>query len=123
MSVVKRSREELMSIEEVKKIVKNEKKSKSDRFVELYVLGLSVSEISVVMDCVYSFVWGRIEKVYGNEMRKKEGGNEDSWRNKFIEEWKNGKSVGEISSMFNKNYSYVWVCIDKYRKEEEKINK
>ena len=117
---MKRSREELLNVKGVREVVMNESKSKSKRFEELYVIGLSVSEISVVMDSVYSFVWGRIEKIYGEEMRSKKDSNVDSWRNKFIEEWKNDKSIGEISSMFNKNYSYVWSCIDKYRKEESK---
>ncbi len=120
---MKRSREELMKVSGVSKIVKDNKRSKSERFVELYVLGLSVSEISVVMDCVYSFVWGRIEKVYGEDMRSSGKVKGDSWSSKFIEEWKNGKSVGDIAKMFNKNYSYVWSVCDKERKKEKKKEK
>jgi hypothetical protein len=119
---VSRSREELLENDKVKEIVLNDGVKKSYRFKMLFDEGLSVSEISKVMDSVYSFVYGVIDKYSDGEIRNNKE-KKGEWKEKFIEDFKKGLSVGEISKKYNKNYSYVWVCCDSYRKEVRKKEK
>lgn len=107
----------MMSVEGVVDIVLSSE-SKSKRFIKLYDAGLNVSEISKVMDSVYSFVYGVIDKYTEGEVRKSKS-KEGVWSTRFKNEWEKGRTIGEIANMFNKNYSYVWTVIDKHRKAEK----
>jgi len=116
---VKRTREDIVSIPGVTEVLGDGATNKSEKFLQLYELGLTVSEISMMTDSVYSFVWGRLEKRYGEAMRTSTG---DQSRGKraaqFIADWDAGATVGEIARRYNANYSYVWTVVDKHRKQE-----
>ena len=113
-----RERKVLLEVEGVKEIVEGKGMKKSEKFVMLYEKGLNVSEISKVMDSVYSFVYGVIDKYSEGEIRRNKEV-KGVWSEKFKEDWDKGLSIGEISRKYNKNYSYVWVVVNRYRKEKE----
>ena len=99
---------------EVKEIVESNV-SKSEKFRRLYEVGVEVKDISKIMNSHYSFVYGVIERSYGEVKSKRKSEESKSSRMKKL--YDDGYSIGEISRMLESNYSYTWRVINKYRNE------
>lgn len=99
----------------VKEIMSNEG-SKSSKMVSLYELGMSISDISKLMNVRYNFVYNVISnkcRIEGTKVRVSKSKGEV--KSKVIELIEKGLNNSEISSELKMNYNYVW----KIRKEYE----
>ncbi len=110
----------ILNDEKVQKILNNKNINKSRKFEQLYELDLTISQISKITYSVYSFVYTIIDN-YTNSEHRKNKENKENWKNLFIKEYfENKLNIGDISKKYNKNYSYVWSCVNNERK---KLNK
>ena len=99
----------------VKEIVEKEGISKSQKFRKLYELGMEVKDIAKTMNSHYSFVYGVIERGFGEVKSERKSKKSKSERMK--EMYDEGKTIGQISRELETNYSYTWRVINKYRNE------
>ena len=113
---------EKFEVEMKKLVVKNleDKKvkkfsSKSELFRYLYKSGLEVSEIVKVSGSCYSFVYGVVSGMREFEKRRDKKKGEKSKSEMFREKFSEGLSVGEVSRMYNSNYSWVYSVYKKWK--------
>jgi hypothetical protein len=90
--------------------------SKSNVMRELYDNGMSVSEISKLLNSHYSFVYGVIERHTDGDIRKEVKVTKSDEIRKLSDE---GKTPGEIAKLLNSNYSYVFSVVKKHKVSKE----
>lgn len=103
----------------IEKILKDENISKSEKMRKLFSEGVSVSKISKLLNCCYSFVYEVIKKEVDKNNIEVEIEKRGEVKEEILKWWREGKSIGEISRILNKNYNYVWVVVNKERKKEK----
>lgn len=99
----------------VKEVLKKES-SKSSKMLEMYEMGMSISDISKIMNVRYNFVYNVVSnkcRIEGVKVRVSKSKGEV--KSKVIELIDKGLNNSEISSELKMNYNYVW----KIRKEYE----
>ena len=102
----------------IKKVVASEK-SKSAKMKELFDLGMSVKEISEVLNVRYNFVYNVVSNYVNVNEIKVETNKREGKKEKIVALYKEGKSYKEISIELKTNYNYVYNVIKEYKLENE----
>lgn len=97
--------------EQVQAIWEDKNSNKSQKFLKMYDLGLSIADISKFTGSHYSFVYGVISAKRELTQRPDEPSRADQFR----AEYDAGKTIGQIAKDHNANYSYVFAVIKKHR--------
>jgi transposase len=93
--------------------------NKSDMFREMYDSGMSVAEIARETGSHYSYVYGVIQRLCnkrGEEVRKERKASVSDTIRAMVDE---GKTVGQIAKELNRNYSFVFSVVKKYKQRLE----
>ena len=93
------------------------KTNKSESMRQMWLEGLSISEISKSTKSHYSFVYETIKK-FARKSNKEFKTNQiqvDRKSDLFRKMYLDGCTIGEIAKKTNSNYSYVWTVVDKSR--------
>ena len=102
---------------QIKEVLKQEV-SKSQKMIQLYELGLEVSEIAKLMNVRYNFVYNVVSnkaRMEGETLRKVEKVNKKAQILALIEE---GKNNTEIAKELKANYTYVYTVRKDYEQKK-----
>lgn len=100
---------------EVKRILGDEKASKSGKMKELFGLGLDIKEIAVLMNVRYNFVYNVIQNLVIVEGVQIESNKQSSKKDAVWKMLDEGKTTKEIAVDLRTNYNYIY----KLKKEWE----
>lgn len=103
---------------EVRVILENTELSKSKKMLELFKLGLSIKEISQLMNVRYNFVYNVVSNFCNVNGIKLETTKKEGKKEKIVALHLEGKSNKEISIELKTNYNYVFNVIKEYKMKQ-----
>lgn len=97
--------------------------SKSQKIRELYLEGMSISDISRKLEVNYSFAY-QVAKRCSDVLDDGDFSTNEPVKPTKADDirklWDEGLTVGDIAKQLNSNYSYVWSVCDTYRNIKDK---
>jgi len=102
-------------------VVLNQENSKSQKIKNLFQLGLTIKEVSVIMNVRYNFVYNVISNQVITDGIKIDNTQKINKKDLVREQVTQGKSIKEIAIDLKTNYNYIYKLVKEIKNESETI--